>query len=170
MADPATKDELIALIRSERARLDALANQVKARQLTHQMLADGYTVKDILAHVTWWEQRMLELIETARRGEPVVGLAAPGEDAQAAVDRVNAQVFDAQRNVPLDEVEARARRSYAQVLETIGDLEDDEVFAETGLRRQFGGSALKLIAEDTYEHYREHVEQLQSLLAGGARA
>ncbi len=64
-----TKDELLNSIRSERAILDALVSSLDDSAMSEPALADGRSVKDVLAHITVWEQLRLSKL-TPGEDEP----------------------------------------------------------------------------------------------------
>jgi uncharacterized protein (TIGR03083 family) len=136
-------------IRAEHAQLEAALAGISDEQFIQPGAFGEWSVKDILAHITFWEQRLLAYFNGARES-----LIQPGEEEQAAIDRINAEVFTANRDRPLDEVRAAFASSYQQTLAladalSAEDLADEELFG--------------LFAGDTFEHYREHREMLEQL-------
>src|ERR1700694_1058129 len=75
------KSDLLAAIRTERARLNALFAPMDDARMLGVMRNDGWTAKDVLAHVSAWERRLLLWIERWRttanpqRPEPGVTFA-----------------------------------------------------------------------------------------------
>ena len=63
---PATKAALLALIDVTRAELDAAVAAVPPED-REKSLPSGLSVKDILAHVTFWENYLVERIEACGR-------------------------------------------------------------------------------------------------------
>ncbi len=102
-----------------------------------------------LAHITFWEQRLVAYIDGARES-----LIHPGEDESAAIGRINADVLAANRDRPLAEVRAAFASSYQQVLALAESLSADDLADE----ELYG-----LFAGDTFEHYREHIGMLETL-------
>jgi uncharacterized protein (TIGR03083 family) len=160
MSDRRTKDELMSHIRTERAALESLVERLTDEQMTHTGVMEGWSIKDILAHVTWWEGRMIYLIETAKRGEKPQSLRREGEDQERATDRVNAEVFDSNRSRSLADVRDEFRRSGQQVESLIASLSDDDLDDDSPAAQTLGGSLRHLIAVNTDEHYREHAEMI----------
>jgi hypothetical protein len=143
--DPATIPDRM---RAEHARLEALLAGISDEQFVRPEAYGAWSGKDMLAHITFWEQRVIAYINGAKES-----LVRPDEDEQAAVDRINAEVLAANREKPLAEVRAEFERSYQQVLHvaeslSAGDLADEVLYG--------------LFAGDTFEHYREHIEMLEN--------
>ncbi len=132
-------------------------------QLEQPGVEADWSVKDILAHITFWHNRMALLIATAQRGEPPATLRQLGEDSAAAVDRVNAQNYAANADRPLAEVRAAFEQSYQHALATVARLSDADLADDSPICQALGGSLLALIAGDTYDHYAEHLPSIQAL-------
>ena len=138
-------------MRAEHARLEALLADFSAEELVQPGRFGEWSVKDMLAHITFWEQRLIAYVNGAKES-----LVQPDEDEQTAVDRINAEALAANRDRPLAEVRAAFASSYQQVLalaETLSaeQLADEELYG--------------LVAGDTFEHYREHSEMLVAMEA-----
>lgn len=139
MAVPVTKEQIIERIRTERAGLEAAIAGLSEQQCLLPGAAGHYSVKDILAHVTWWELHALE--ELNRTADPV----NTGADAGAAVDRINQSVYEEHRDQPFEQILAASHASFQRVVESLAGFTEDHLLAN-----------LEDIAGDTYGHYHEH--------------
>ncbi|HET9980992.1 MAG TPA: maleylpyruvate isomerase N-terminal domain-containing protein [Ktedonobacterales bacterium] len=150
-----TRGEAAAdLMRAEHARLDALLAGIPDEQFIQPGAFGEWSVKDMLAHITFWEQRLIAYLNGARES-----LIQPGEDEQAGIDRINAGVLVANRDRPLADVRESFASSYQQTLALVESLGDDALAQE----QLFG-----LIAGDTFGHYREHIKMLEDWQKRGA--
>jgi uncharacterized protein (TIGR03083 family) len=165
MSRPQRAAEIRERIAADRARLESLIEGIDESRLTQPGVQEGWSIKDVLAHVTWWEQRMLTLLASARRGERPESLVRPGEAPETVVDRVNADVLEASRAEPLAAVIDAFRRSGANVAALTASLGDDELADDSAVAQALGGPPAELIAVNTYEHYREHEEMIAAWLA-----
>jgi hypothetical protein len=161
-----TKDQLLDLIEREHATFAGSFAQLSDGQMTQPGVENEWSIKDILAHISFWHRRLSYLIDCALRGEPFARLRNEGEDGDAAIDRVNAENEAANKHRPLAEVRAEYEQAYAQALASVARLADDDLGADSRLSAFLGGSLLELIAGDTYEHYQEH---LTAILAWAER-
>lgn len=162
--EPTTKAELIDRIAQERATLDALLAPLPAEELTRPGVEDDHSIKDLMAHVAYWERRTLTLLAYTARGERPPKLAREGE-GDAWVDRVNGEVFAANRLRPLDDVYAEYRQSARDTLAALGGYSETELLDPAGLSRLLDYPALAIIAGDTYGHYLEHAASIRAWLA-----
>lgn len=135
------------LMRAEHQRLEALLADIPDEQFAQPGAFGEWSVKDMLAHITFWEQRLIAYLTGAHES-----LIQPGEDEQAGIDRINASVFAANRDRPLAEVRAAFDGSYQQTLAQVESLSDDAL-----AHQELYG----LIAGDTFGHYREHIKMLE---------
>ena len=66
-----TRDELMAKLDGSRAELEALLARVPAERRSLPALSNGWSVKDLLAHLATWEKRVLYLYGRLSTGRPV---------------------------------------------------------------------------------------------------
>jgi hypothetical protein len=166
MDTPADKTQLLEWIAASRAELDAVVAPLTASQMVAPGAEGELSVKDLLAHVSWWERRTLRALEYAARGEAPPKLAAEGE-GEAGVNRVNAQTFQTNRDRPLDDVRTEYARSGRDLLAALDGYSEADLFDEEGFTRILEFPALYLIAGDTYLHYPDHVASIRGWLDAG---
>jgi hypothetical protein len=169
MSDQLSKDDILGLIRGDHARLESTLAGLTETQMTQPGVSGTWSVKDILAHITFWEQRMLYRLACARRGEQPGSLMHEGEEQSAAIERINAQVFEENSHRPLDEVRADFQRSFQQVLATLESLSEADL-ADQRLSQLLGVPVIEQLAGDSYEHYQEHDEMIRAWLGGAIDA
>lgn len=134
-------------MRAEHARLEALLANFSDEELVQPGRFGEWSVKDMLAHITFWEQRLIAYVNGAKES-----LVQPDEDEQAAIDRINAEALATNRARPLAEVRAAFEESYRQTLALAESLSVEDLADEV---------LYNLLAGDTFEHYREHIEMLE---------
>jgi hypothetical protein len=164
MATPVDKIQLLAWIAASRAELDAVIAPLTDAQMTMPGAEGALSVKDLLAHVSWWERRTLRALAYAARGEAPPKLAAEGE-GEAGVNRVNAETFATNRDRSLDDVRAEYARSGRDLLSALDEYSQADLFDEEGFTKALEFPALYLIAGDTYLHYPDHVASIRAWLA-----
>jgi hypothetical protein len=163
MDEPVDKAQLLAWITASRAELDAIIAPLTDAQMTAPGAEGELSIKDLLAHVSWWEHRTLRALEYAARGEAPPKLAAEGE-GEAGVNRVNAETFAVNRDRPLDDARAEYTQSGRQLMAALEGYSEADLFDEDGFTRILEFPALYLIAGDTYMHYPDHVASIRGWL------
>jgi len=149
-----TKIEFLDTLRAERARIEtALGKQTEA-QLIHRAAPDQWSLKDTLAHLTYWEQYMLERVQRALLGETPRWVTDEEETE-------NAHVFERNKERPLARVLADMRRSLADVLEQVESMSDPDLTDPNRFAWMKGKPLWSYIANEAYgEHYHDHLQQL----------
>jgi uncharacterized protein (TIGR03083 family) len=160
-----SKAELLARIDAEHEQLLTLLQRLTDEQLQQPVLEGGWSVKDVLAHISWWEQRMILVLEAASRGEAPPSLLQPGEDWEIAIARLNQETFLANRERALDDVRGSFQRSFQQSVAAVAALSEEQIFDPAALGAVLSRPAFEMIADNTFEHYREHREAIHDWLA-----
>ncbi len=147
------KAELLEQIRAERQILDVALAQVDGDHWTTPELPGQWSIKDLLAHLGWWERWIVDLYAALLRGE--VPYARHLD--QKAVDDLNAQALAKYRDQSLAEVRRQEEDAYRNLLSAVekapeGDLFDPERFAWLE-----GETLAEWIANNSYGHYAEHL-------------
>jgi uncharacterized protein (TIGR03083 family) len=104
----------------------------------------GWSVKDVLGHIAYWEEWCLRRM---RGGAPVADLD---------VDRINAEQVAARRDIPVERVRAELERVHATLMHELHNL--------TPVQLEEGTAPGSWLAANTWEHYDEHRDQVASIL------
>lgn len=139
----------------ERARLRALVDRLSDAELARSLEA-GWTVGAVLAHLAFWDQRALVLLE---RWEKEGARAMPRSIDTADVDWIN----DSAKELCL----ALAPRVAARLAVAVADAVDRRVEAlsdELAVANSAAGSPINLLRA---EHRREHLDEIERALRHG---
>lgn len=123
-----------------------------------ELLTPGVTgqwsVRDIIAHVTWWEEEALQHLPLIREGgrPPRYSLKYGG------IDAFNALMTDRRRHLSLAEVLRQRDDVHARLIAYVRGAPEELYRTETRFRRR-----LKL---DTYGHYPIHAKAIRAWRAG----
>lgn len=155
-AEVATKEDLQGQIEQEWQALASLLETLDEAQLGEPVLENGWSAKDVLAHIMSWEQYMIEWVGAlVAGGEPERPFS--GDDW---IDRVNERVFNEHRSVPLAEVREAFARSHQEALAMVAELEPEVLFEPERFHWLQGAPLWRMVAANTFWHYREHREQI----------
>jgi hypothetical protein len=154
------KQALLDAIRAEYHRLAAVISPLDPAMLAEPGVFDDWSVKDVIAHITSWEQRLCLWIETWRRGE-TVQRPEPGLD-WSDTDRINQRDFDAKRDLSLGQVLDEARASYPRTLALVEGVDERGLTEKSA---DWNDLALSwIVRANTDEHYAEHRQQIEAWL------
>ena len=150
MHSSSRKTHILEQIRTTRHQFEEALAQVSPERMTQPGVNDEWSVKDMLAHIAWWEQHLLRRLRTGHED-----LYVAGEEVRETVARVNAEIFTASRERPLAEVRVEYDASFHEVLATIEAMPDNELASE---------EMDEIIGVDTFQHYPEHTAMLTAWL------
>jgi uncharacterized protein (TIGR03083 family) len=153
-----TTDELLATIRADRARFDAVLERVPPELLEDPILPGDWSVKDVLAHIVWGD----------REGSGVMrARALVGSDLwQLPQDERNAIVVRESRSRALDEVMAEYRSSFDDFLVALEALSEEELNEPdrlAGLPEQIPGWRPWRVIYDP-DRYADHGDAIASTI------
>ena len=149
------KPELLTNIRSGRAQLEASLAPLSDEQLMAPALHGNWSVKDLIAHFGFWEQRIVTLYGKLSHGE------APAAD-EPQLDELNAQAYAANRDKTLSEVRRIEREAYEQLLALTESASEDDLFDPQRFAWTEGRPFAEEIEGNTYGHYEQHSADLEA--------
>jgi hypothetical protein len=103
-----------------------------------------WSVRDIIAHVTWWEEEALKHLPLVRRG----GRPPRYSVLYGGIDAFNAEMTEQRRHLSLAEVRRQHHDVHARLVAYVRAAPEELYARETRFRRR-----LRL---DTYGHYPLH--------------
>lgn len=144
-----TKDKLLGLIKVEHRRLEKDIDSLTPEQQVECHVIGDWSVKDIMAHLTAWEQRMLGWWHAHTNGE-----GDPETKADLDLHAYNESVYQANRNRQLDEIAREFNSSYQKVLDTVESLSEVQLNSPVEFKWANNACWWELVAFNTYRHYR----------------
>jgi len=136
----------------ERRRLEALVGKLDDAALSRAMPA-GWTVAAVLAHLAFWDQRIVLLSEQLKRGAPV-----PPADG-GNVDWINDAAKPTQLALAPRRAATLAVETARAADQAVAALSDDLL-----AKNAAAGSPINLLRA---EHRRAHLDEIEHALAGG---
>src|SRR5262245_41971050 len=119
-------------------------------QMTEAGVTADWSVKDIIAHVTWWEHEALKHLPLiAKGGRPRTYAAEYG-----GIDAFNALMTEQKRRLSLTEVLRQRDETHKQLVLYIVSVPEEQCASDTRFRRR-----LRL---DTYSHYPKHAKTIRA--------
>jgi hypothetical protein len=162
MEEQMDKEKIVQQIQSEREALEKTLARLTDDQMAQRGVEADWSVKDILAHITDWERRMVRWIEESLRGE-VPERPAPGLTWDD-LDRLNEETFLLHRDEPLDAILSEFYTSYQQALATVEGLREEDLVAPDRFAWREGDPMWHMVAANTFWHYKEHNETIENWL------
>jgi hypothetical protein len=152
-----TAAELFKAIIEQRAEWDQMLGGLSDQQMVQPNVCGHWSVKDVIAHISWFEQQM-EWMVTHH------SLATPqGELWYLPTDERNEVIYQQYKDKSLPELMELAQSRYLRMLAAIKLLEDEDL---TDASRYEGMPAewlpADIIAQNTWQHYADHLVGIKS--------
>ena len=111
----------------------------------------SWNTKDLLAHLSAWEQLLIHWYDTGERGK--LPDPCPTGMSRRQIDAHNAQIYECNRERPLDEVLDEYQSSYDQVLVLVQSLPEKGLFSPGAYSWTGCLSLADYVASNTCQHY-----------------
>jgi uncharacterized protein (TIGR03083 family) len=154
LAQPVTAAHFLTEVKAARERWDALLAKIPEEQMSEPDAMGGWSVKDIIAHITWHERQMIPVLESrVFGGSELWGLP---------LDQRNQAIFEENKDRSLESVLNEARETYSRLITELERLEDADLYDPA----RFSGmpedwSPIQILVDNTALHYDDHYLALQ---------
>ena len=154
-----TRDELLKRMDDGRTEFIALVARVPEESMTLPKLANGWSVKDMLAHLSTWERRAAYLYGVLSAGKAV-------EDGVSDLNVFNAATYAANLNRPLAEIRAEESAAFSDLRAVAETAPEAHLFDPAQFAWTEGRPFVDWISSNSYGHYLEHIPDLRAWLEG----
>lgn len=153
------KDGLLRRMKTSYERVEAVVDTLTPQQWVAPRELGAWSARDVVAHLTYWLDRLIEEVDAVGLQkppkEPTIGLS------DADVADANARAAEAHRDDTPHQALGAFRRSYAQLVDMLQPLSWDDL-ATVGRFEWLGQTPLwRVVAEDTWEHFDEHLPEIE---------
>lgn len=169
-----SRKQFISKLLHERDKFELLLNRVGfTRRMTMKGVSGTWSIKDIIAHISAYEQYIADRLNEILHRETYVPCKT--HNALEAFldefgypdfgspllddDTANAWVFEKYRNISLEEIVAQEIQAFASIISAL------EVVPEESIKRH---NLLDRVADNTYHHYHEHIQDIRIWLKAHA--
>lgn len=160
------KLEFLDSFQAERAEFERVVNAVEPDRMNIPGVSGEYSIKDILAHLEAYDRALVVWLEHARAGQVYVDPVLDGPD----LDARNAVVYATNRDKSAPDILASFRRTLDELESAIKALSEEELVNANLTawfvvpRWQTKQELYKCIANDSYEHHRQHLPDIERWL------
>jgi len=138
-------ESLIEKIETSYAKFTGLYRSVPINKIIEPSLANGWSVKDVVAHLAVWEWRCASLLgESHNTNLPL--------QAEPDVEALNKEAYQERKEWNWEEVEYNAHATHLSLIEAIRQMPPERLNDEV---------VYQAIAVETWEHYTEHIPDLE---------
>ena len=134
--------------------LCAVLDSVSDAEQEQPGVVEGWSVKDMLGHITFWAVKAGRDLRLVAAGKPDELEVPTGPES---VNEWNAREADRRKQLPLSQVREELEAAHQSALQSLRDVPAEVLDVEVK-----GWTMLVRFAEDTYRHYREHAEHIRA--------
>lgn len=154
------RKSFLSELRHGRAAWEAAIANIPQARLTEPALPGGWSVKDVVAHVTWFEREMVAVIEA----RALVG----SELWLLPADERNQAIYEEQRERPLADIMAESEEIGRQLWQNAETLTDEELINPAAFQEMPPDWVpWQIIAGNSFNHYPDHIADIEAWLAVG---
>ncbi len=160
------KDEIRAALIESHERISQLITLLPEDAFLQPGVVGDWTIKDILAHLTRWEAELVKLLWQASQGIRPTSLLVLAIETDRLNDRWHAE----DQSRPLDRILTDFHGVRHQVIRRLQDFKDLDMIDPARYPWLDGSPLWKWVADHSFDHDDEHLEQIQSWLGKRKKA
>lgn len=140
-----TIETVIQQIETDFAKIVRLYRSVPVTAVEEQSLPNGWSVKDMLAHLAAWEWRCVSSLEAGLGSDPPF-------PAELDLEALNREIYEEHKEWSWSEVELDLRDAHQALLEGVRKLPPDRIS---------DGVIQQSLTRATWGHYDQHLSELE---------
>jgi len=117
------KSELLNWLQDEYQQWEVFLDQIGPTRMDQAGVNGDWSMRDIIAHLTGWQQWLVARVKAAKRSEPEPPPPWPAD--LTSEDDINAWIYQINRKRTVDQVLKDAHQVHEQMQAVIQDLPDD---------------------------------------------
>jgi len=160
------KMKILVMLNDEFKRWEELLARLTEKQAAQKLLPSDWSIKDNMAHLMAWQQRTIAREQAALHDRaPEFPKWPESLDPNADdVDKINAWIYETNRERPWSSVYRDWRAGYLRFLELAQAVPENDLLDPVRYA-WLEGYSLAQILEASYDHHQEHLESLQTWLS-----
>jgi hypothetical protein len=160
MEKQTTKARLLQDIKAEHERLEAVLRPLSDTEMMWSNAPGEWSVQDIMAHITAWEQKFLGWYETGLNGQKI---DMPDWSKPGTVDAINLNIFKQNKDRWLKEIKKEFKESFKTVFKTVKSIPEETIFTPGRFAWTGKNTLADYIISNTCEHYAEHIAMIEDI-------
>ena len=145
------KVEFLNHLQTARQAWEQYLAQIPVEKMGLPAVPGAWTVKDVIAHITWYDQEMVDLLESR--------VLAGSDWWNLPLDERNRMIYKQYYERPVEEILAQSRQVFARLWLLAQHLDDKDLNDPARFKDMpLDWMPWDMIASNTYEHYLEHIK------------
>jgi hypothetical protein len=154
------KDQILDALESGREQFSEMFADMDEQGMLTPDPAGGWTLKDLLAHLTRWEAELIKLLWQLKQGQKPTTV----HFSSASTDEINAHWIESDRGRPLERILQDYHGARNQTIRRVELFTDRELEDPQHYPWLKGQALWEWIAADSFEHEKEHADQVAAIL------
>ncbi len=150
------KVTFLAQLDESRRNWEKTVAQIPQKRLSKAIVFGDWTAKDLIAHVVWYEQEMLNLLESN-------SLSVASPYWMEGTDERNRLIYEENQQRSWDNVLTDYAKIYSVLRAELGKLTDEQLNQPAEFEMPNDWLPFEIFAQNTYEHYDHHLPDLRKL-------
>jgi hypothetical protein len=148
------KSELLNWLQKEYQQWEAFLDQIGPNRMEQPGVTGSWSMKDLTAHLTTWNRRLVSYIQAAQHGEPEP--PPPWPAVLQDEDEINAWIYESNRTRPLRAVLDETDQVFQQLLAVIASLPEEVQIEDEWRLVHLGGQ--RYPAGEFFDHFHDDHE------------
>ena len=149
------KVTFISRLEQTRAQWEAALAQMNEQRMLQPGIIGTWSVKDLMAHVSWYEREMVPVIR--------LHVFTGSQWWVLPTDERNAMIYQQNSQRPLQEIVQEGQRSYTDLLQAVQSLSDEDLNDPHHFRDMpEDWIPWQIFAGNSFEHYQDHLPALHT--------
>ena len=155
------REQLVHTLESAQKDFQDLLDGMETEKLNEIGVVEGWSVKDVLAHIAAWEERVAVWAAALRQGTRP---ERPFWPPNLSEEEENQAIYEKYKGLTLQEALERWQTVHRSVLQAIAEMSDEDLF-ERKVEWLGDVAYAEAISGNTFEHYRHHEQDIRAWLA-----
>ena len=160
MTDVQTRDDLLAALRDDAARLPEVVAAIGAGDLERGVYENGWSARQLLAHLAAIEWTYPRLIEQARSPIEPPPTSSSSGSGSFNMDAYNHRQVSNRADATIPELLAEFAHNRQATISAIADAEQELLSQPTRSAGGAQGTLLEVLTNVTLAHVRQHLDDL----------
>lgn len=153
------RDQIVRELHESRKEFLQAIEGLEQAELHEPGVVGEWSIKDLLAHHSRWEGELVTMLWQAREGRRPDRAEISGQEQ---IDEINRAWYLESKDRSLEMIESDFRALRPQTIRRVEEFSDEEL-NDPDLHEWLRGEPLwRWIEVDTFEHEREHAQQIRS--------
>ncbi len=162
---------ILAALKEQFDRWEELLGELSEEQVSAPRFDDGWSVKDVMAHLWIWQQISVVRTQSAALDrEPVFPgwMAELSPEWEENADQTNAWIYKTHHREPWSKIHQSWKEGFLRLLELGREIPEVD-FLSAGRYPWLKGYSPAFILIASYDHHQEHYDKLLTWLQGQGR-